>query len=72
MAIVPHSFEEWKYCIEIKCGIALTDAYVESRISALQDFNSKEVKDFVRLYGAAHLEKILSFFRRSQSELKSQ
>ena len=66
--MLPQSFEEWRHCIEEKCKIPLTPGYIETRIAALQLKDSKEVKDFVRLYGEDHLEKVLGFFQMAQNE----
>ncbi len=60
--MILQNYEAWRHCIEVKCGIPLTPAYVEVRIQELQDANNKHTKEFVSLYGEAYTKKILDWF----------
>ena len=67
--LIPTGYASWRYCIEVKCGIALTPEYVEERIGVLADPGKEETKRFARTYGRAHLDKVLGWFRRAQAGL---
>jgi hypothetical protein len=69
--ILPDSFESWKHCITITCGITLTTAYVETRISILKDTHEKSTKRFIALYGADHYHNVLNWFEQSRMALIS-
>ncbi|HMO31728.1 MAG TPA: hypothetical protein PKE07_01900 [Lacibacter sp.] len=56
------SFEDWKFCIEKKCGIELSAAFVEQRLSVLRNENSSYTREFIRLYGNDHYLNIVGWF----------
>ncbi|MCL7986380.1 hypothetical protein M8998_00340 [Sphingobacterium sp. lm-10] len=58
MSLLPESFEEWKICIEKKCGIPLTLEFAEKRLAVYADENLPETKRFAKLYGDQHLSNI--------------
>ncbi|WP_133584385.1 hypothetical protein [Sphingobacterium yanglingense] len=58
MEAIPKSFEEWKNCIEEKCGIPLTLEFAEKRFSIYTNDHLPETQRFVKLYGAGHLSNI--------------
>lgn len=66
---LPSSYEEWRHCITVKCKVALTAAYVEQRIAALQDAGSDETRSFRRLYGEGHWRAVLGWFERARTEI---
>ncbi len=66
--LIPSDYASWRYCIEVKCGLALTPDYVQARISVLSDRGHEETQRFVRLYGDAHLNWILAWFRQAAAE----
>ena len=37
--VVPRTYEQWRHCITVDCGMALTPAYIEQRLHALRDDN---------------------------------
>lgn len=68
---IPESYRSWRYCIEVKCGIPLTLAYVRERIRILSDPSCEETRRFARTYGPEHLERVLGWFRQSDAALAS-
>lgn len=58
MSAIPKSFEEWRICIEQRCGIPLTLEFAEKRLSVYTDENLQETQRFARLYGDEHLTNI--------------
>ena len=58
MSIIPKNFEDWKWCIEKKCGIPLTVEFAKGRLAVYEDHSNAETKRFVSKYGVEHLENI--------------
>ncbi len=64
------TYEEWKHCIEVKCGIPLTQIFVHKRIEELNDNDNKHTVEFTQLYGEAYKNKIVEWFNQSIPSLK--
>ena len=62
--VLPQTFEEWKYCIEIKCNIKLTNNYIQQRIEALTNPTDNNSNEFVKLYGESYKEQVLQWFHQ--------
>lgn len=45
--VIPRTYEEWKHCITVLCGIELTPAYVFERIEALSNLDEFSTQRFV-------------------------
>ena len=58
MSAIPKNFEDWKWCIEKKCGIPLTVEFVKSRLAVYEDYSNAETQRFAANYGTEHLENI--------------
>jgi hypothetical protein len=65
--IIPSSYESWRHCITQKCSLELTPDYIAARLAALRDPADAHTRDFIRVHGAAHLEKIIGWFTRAAS-----
>ena len=57
MSLVPQTYEEWKHCITVKCGIALTPHYARERIAALADKKDFHTQKFIECWGATIMAK---------------
>ena len=68
--IIPHNYEQWRDCITIRCGLALTSKYIEQRLNELTQSEHPKTKEFVRLYGVDHLRRTISWFERASKELQ--
>lgn len=67
--VIPSSYEAWRNCITIRCGIKLTESYIESRLLELEQTDHSKTQEFERLYGSDHLQRTISWFRRASEEL---
>jgi len=65
----PRSYGEWHTCITVDCGIALTPAYVKTRLAKLRDEDAAETRRFAKLYGEAHLRSVIGWFERAAREV---
>ncbi len=68
-SIIPQSYEEWRHCIVVECGLDLTSSFIEERISSLQNDRDSHTRQLARLYGQQHLQKVLSWFMQAQKML---
>jgi hypothetical protein len=66
--LIPGDYPSWRYCIEVKCGLALKPEFLQARIAVLSDLDHAETQRFARLYGDAHLKRVQSWFRRAAAE----
>jgi hypothetical protein len=70
MSLVPQTYEEWKHCITVKCGIALTPHYARERIAGLADKKDFHTQKFIECWGADYHGQTLAWFRRAEAELR--
>lgn len=66
--LIPSDYASWSYCIEVKCGLALKPDYLRARIAVLSDSRREETQRFARLYGDAHLKRVLGWFQQAAAE----
>ena len=66
----PETYDDWKECITVYCGIPLTLAYVEQRLAALRDPAEYSTKRFIEIYGEAYLKRVIGWFEQAESELR--
>lgn len=60
--VIPQTYAEWRHCIEVDCGIALTPEFVAARIDAFTRPGSQEASRFARLYGELHLKRVVGWY----------
>ena len=60
--MIPKSFQEWKTCIEVHCGIRLTPDFVQGRLAVYTDPTNDETERFLTLYGEDHLNNIIQWY----------
>lgn len=63
------SYEDWKHCVTVLCGIPLTQAYVEQRLAALRDPTDYGTQRFVATWGSTHLARVIDWFEQAEREL---
>ena len=68
-AVIPQTYAEWRRCIEIDCGLELNAPFIAKRLAALGAAGGDEPKRFARLYGDAHLQRVLGWFAQARTEL---
>ncbi|MEM1388950.1 MAG: hypothetical protein AAF748_11145 [Pseudomonadota bacterium] len=69
--MVPESYDDWKHCITVKCGIPLTTDYVQERIAALSNQNDFHTQKFIKRWGSSHHARTLTWFQRAAEELSA-
>jgi len=67
--VIPSDYASWRYCIEEKCGLALTPEFIRSRIAVLGDPRHDETRRFVMLYGKSYHQQVLAWFERAANEV---
>ena len=67
--LFPGDYASWRYCIEVKCGLALTPEFLQARIAVLGDTRHQESQRFASLYGEPYREQVLAWFQRAAAEV---
>ena len=65
---IPSTYEQWRECIEVRCKVPLTSAYITERLAELEDGKHPKTKKFEALYGTPHLEQVIGWFRKAAGE----
>ncbi|TQV88571.1 hypothetical protein [Aliikangiella coralliicola] len=68
-SFIPNSYEEWRHCITVECGLELTHDFIEKRIESLQNTNEHYTQQFLRLYGQQHYQKVISWFIQARKSV---
>ena len=63
------TYEDWRECIEVHCGIPLTEGFVAERLAELHDRSHPKTRDFLRLYGEAHLKRTIGWFEQASETI---
>jgi len=69
--VIPRNYADWRHCIEVDCGIALTPEFVDLRIEALTRSGSEETRRFAALYGSEHLQRVIAWFHEARPDGQS-
>lgn len=69
MSFVPETYDAWKHCITVKCGIPLTPDYVQERLVALADDKNFNTQRFIERWGIAHHQRTVAWFEIAAKEL---
>lgn len=62
------NYAEWREALTVKCGIELSPQYARERIQALENKNDSSTADFVKCYGEAYCQQVISWFQRAERE----
>lgn len=63
------SYEDWKHCITMLCGIPLTGPYIEQRLAALRDPANNTTQKFVAMWGEQHRLRVIGWLEQAQQEM---
>jgi hypothetical protein len=63
--MIPQTYEQWRYCITVECGIPLTRAFAAQRLAVWSDPEAGETRRFRHLYGADHTERVRQWFAQA-------
>jgi len=66
---VPQTFEQWRHCITVDCGLALTPAFIKERLAVWRDDKAEETQRFRRIYGDAHWQAVVGWFEQAEKTL---
>ncbi|MDJ0891455.1 MAG: hypothetical protein QNK18_09730 [Gammaproteobacteria bacterium] len=66
--LLASDYASWRYCIEAKCGLALTLEFLKVHITLLGDPRHEETLRFASLYGDCYREQALAWFRCAAAE----
>lgn len=66
--MIPETYEQWRHCIEVDCGIPLTRSFIDERLQELATPSDFRTQQFIRLYGGAHRDRVLGWFRQAASQ----
>lgn len=69
MSLSPNSYEEWKHCITVDCGIPLTPGFISERIEALTNRNDFHTQKFIESWGVEHHAQTLGWFHHASEEI---
>lgn len=64
----PRSYQEWRECITVRCGLDLHRQYIVSRLQQLRDASHPKTREFVGKYGEIHLRQIVRWFEIAHEE----
>lgn len=67
--VIPQTEAQWRHCITVECGIALTRPFVEQRLAVWSDETHEETRRFDQLYGRAHRERVRQWFAQALTQL---
>lgn len=59
------TYEDWRECIEVHCGIPLTEGFIAERLAELRDRSHPKTREFERLYGEGHLKRTIGWFEQA-------
>lgn len=65
----PRTYEQWRHCITVECGIAMTSAFITKRLSVWRDSQSEETLRFRRRYGDEYWQLVIRWFEQAEREL---
>lgn len=65
-SIIPQTYEQWRHCIIVECGLELSSSFIEKRLAALNNENEHYTQQFIRLYGREYLETVTGWFLQAQ------
>ncbi len=67
--VIPQTYEQWRHCITVECGIALTRAFAQERLEVWNNTAHDEVRRFEQLHGTAHRERVRLWFAQALKQL---
>lgn len=62
------NYDDWRGAITGVCRLELTRSYCEERRKALADESDPATRDFVKAYGPAYRDLVVSWFRQAGEE----
>lgn len=69
MAFQLESYQDWRRCITVDCGIPLTEDYCRDRLRIMTDLDDRTTQRFVETWGDDHRRRVVEWFECSLDEL---
>lgn len=64
--VIPQTYAQWRHCIEVECGMALTPAYIDERLAVWCTPSHDEARRFAQLYGEEHRLHVQQWFEQAR------
>ena len=66
--MTPSTYDERRHCIEVKCGLQLTQEFVQQRLLSLRDDRSYQTQRFREMWGDARLRQVVTWFEKAENK----
>ncbi|HVW51941.1 MAG TPA: hypothetical protein VHC91_16375 [Trinickia sp.] len=66
--MIPLTYDQWRHCITVECGLALTPAFIAEGLAVWRNAQSEETSRFRRLYGDQHWNAVTAWFEQAGRE----
>jgi len=67
---VPQTYEQWRHCITVECGLALTPAFIKERLAVWRHDTAEETVRFRQRYGDAHWQAVVAWFEQAEQSVE--
>ena len=64
------TYEDWRRCITVDCGLKLTRDFIRARLSALRDPSLWETQRFVKIWGEPHRRRVVAWFEQAERDIR--
>lgn len=69
--MIPETYERWRHCITVDCGLELTPAFIDKRLAELRDLSAYRTRRFVDCYGEDHRARVIAWFEQARQETEN-
>ena len=66
--MTPGTYDEWRHCIEVQCGLRLTPDFIKLRLSDLRNDHAYQTQRFREMWGEQHLHQVITWFEKAEQE----
>lgn len=64
-SMIPETYQQWRDCITIRCGIPLTDDFIRSRLIELRNEQHPKTAEFAKMFGREYLHQVIEWFEQA-------
>jgi len=69
VALQLETYDDWRRCITVDCGIPLTVEYCRERLRIMADSYDRTTQRFVQTWGDEHRRRVIGWFEQALAEL---
>jgi hypothetical protein len=62
------TYDDWKRCITVDCGIPLTATFIATRIAALSNARDEHTAKFIEQWGEDHRQRVLKWLTQAAGD----